>query len=452
MALIVPGAELGIHFSVEKYEQISVMNEGQFPGCFYNSMKAGCNFIELKIPHPPPPPLADLPFREDLNRLRAGNHRWEDLFYSRIRRARDRLDTWNSEYWAAEMSGVTPGIPAFNTPSLPIRPRKTKRLSEEENATVSDSSNKLSSVTDANMQRAEDASARGSVPGEPNELKGPGDASRSKGKGNVDPVDQKAEKKRITAKTKADLEERRIPAFRIGGTSIPPCSAVQTAVDIPQPLLPRAPFLAPLTRSALEFSKRMPTSFPHVDLVMPLSNAAPQHKATLISLIGGVRVNLPNPDRLSIFELPFFDWASDIISVISTGYRIIGSYEAEVQRREDKIKTLASRFDVDAAWQKVGHQMHRADSWEATASENQQNLNDLFDHASALKEERPRLEEEVKKRDEGEYVVHVESFSADSLGDDTLFPTPSPPPAGPPPHVASQVSEGISEHGSSLPS
>ncbi|KFK22205.1 hypothetical protein AALP_AAs48501U000200 [Arabis alpina] len=98
-------------------------------------MKAGCKFIELKsnigkwfdryffvkindasvwdttrtyhswwnpsmVPHPPAPPLADLPFREDLNRLRVRNHRWDDLSYNCICCARDRLDIWNSECMA----------------------------------------------------------------------------------------------------------------------------------------------------------------------------------------------------------------------------------------------------------------------------------------------------------------------------------------------------------------
>ncbi|KFK29163.1 hypothetical protein AALP_AA7G097500 [Arabis alpina] len=241
VALIMLGAELGINFSVEKYEQIFVMEEGQFLGRFYNNMKVG-------FPHPPPPPLADLPFREDLNRLRAGNHRWDDLSYSRICRSHDRLDIWNIEYCSAEMRGATPGIPAFYTPSIAIRLRKSRRLSEVssrsdaevtadpsaivviedtedniegislpnqgKNLAVTDGSQKISSAIDAaNMQRADDASARGSDPGEANEPKGHGDASRSKGKGKVDPVHKKAEKKRIVAKAKADLEARRILAF-----------------------------------------------------------------------------------------------------------------------------------------------------------------------------------------------------------------------------------------------
>ncbi|KFK36756.1 hypothetical protein AALP_AA4G165600 [Arabis alpina] len=203
--------------------------------------------------------------------------------------------------------------------------------------------------------------------------------------------------------------------------------------------------------------------------------------------------------------------------------------------------------------------MYRADSWKVTASENQQSRNALFDQASALKEEKQRLEDEVKERDvhlkaasieiaelranleksrfiedrlrkerngarrqadeiasgssarsarhssrlkrirsylvtlhaqdnvkaqlcykrgarislekmveaeyelplgllenyakeEKEYLAKVESLAADSLGDDILFPTLLPPPAGPPREVSSHVPEGISEHGSFLSS
>ncbi|KFK34213.1 hypothetical protein AALP_AA5G115300 [Arabis alpina] len=52
--------------------------------------------------------------------------------------------------------------------------------------------------------------------------------------------------------------------------------------------------------------------------------------------------------------------------------------------------------------------MCRADSWEATASENHQSLNELFDQASPLKEDKQRLEGEVKERD-----VHLEAAYAE---------------------------------------
>ncbi|KFK22099.1 hypothetical protein AALP_AAs40836U000200 [Arabis alpina] len=215
VALLVLGAELDINFSVKKYEQISLMKEGQVFGRFYNIMKAGCKFIKLKskigkwfdryffvkindasvqdttrtyhsrwnpsmVPHPPAPPLTDLPFREDLNMIRAGNHRWDNLSYNCILLARDRLG----------------GDPIC------------QRWFPEDS--FSDQCNRY--------VKGDDASARGSVPDELNKPKGCGDASRSKGKGKVDTVDKKAEKKRISAKAKADLEAGRIHTFRIGGT------------------------------------------------------------------------------------------------------------------------------------------------------------------------------------------------------------------------------------------
>ncbi|KFK25974.1 hypothetical protein AALP_AA8G187000 [Arabis alpina] len=403
------------------------------------------------------------------------------------------------------------------------------------------------------MQRADDVSTQVSHPGESYKSKGPSDASRSKGKGKVYPVDKKDERKRIAAKAKADFEAGRIPIFLIGGTyDVQPFDArVTQSLGIPPPAFLRVSFDSLRRRSCQR-------TFTHVDPVLPLYNADPQHKATLISLIGGVGVNLPDPDTLSILELFIFDWAKDAINVISIGNRIFGAFEADVRKREKRIKTLASRSEMDAAWQEASRQMHRADSREATTSENQQTLNNLFDEASALKDEKQRLEEDIKKKDanlevtsaevtkleadlekfllteghlrkerdeahwqadqiasgssaqstkhssrlerirsylvtlqaqeeakaqpcyrrgdrislermveveyefplgllenyikeEKEYLAQVESFNVDSLGDDTLFPTSVPPPAGLPQDVASQVLERISEHGSFFP-
>ncbi|KFK31279.1 hypothetical protein AALP_AA6G092000 [Arabis alpina] len=322
------------------------------------------------------------------------------------------------------MRGATLEIPAFNTLSIPIRPRKSKRLSEEETPAVKDGYQNIPSATDAaDMQRADDASARGSVSGESNKPKGPGDASRAKGKGKVDPVDKKAEKKRIVAKAKADLEVGRIPAFRIGGT----CEV------------------------------------------------------------------LPS-------------------EIINSGSGIAGAYEAVVAEKEEQIKSLLARTDVDAARTELDCQKARAHSWLVSANANRQSADDSA-QVEVLKGEKQRLEEEVKKRDvhleavsakiaelrasleksrhtedrlrkertehaadlmrslakmveaeyelppgllenyakeEKEYLAKVESFDIDSLGDDILFPTPPPPPPGPPRDVASQVPEGISDHGSFL--
>ncbi|KFK26817.1 hypothetical protein AALP_AA8G297400 [Arabis alpina] len=284
----------------------------------------------------------------------------------------------------------------------------------EETLAVKDGFQKIPSGTDAaNTQRAD---AVESVLGEFNEPKGPGDVSRSKGKGKVDLVDKKAEKKRIAAKAKSDLEAGRIPAFRIGetcevlpskapvaqslgvtppaslpvssdGAVIPPCPAVQIAVNVSRPPPPRAS-LTPSSRPASELLSNHASdvlanwTFSHVDTIIPFCNVAPRHKATLISLIGDVGVNLPNPDRLSISERLFCDWALDIINVINTGNRNVSAYEAEVQRRKDRIKTLASV----PMWMRHGKRSA----------------------ASALKEEKQRLEGEVKERD-----VHLEVASGE---------------------------------------
>ncbi|KFK29558.1 hypothetical protein AALP_AA7G149500 [Arabis alpina] len=497
------------------------------------------------VPHPPPPPLAHLPFREDLNRLRAGNHRWDDLSYSRIRRARDKRDIWNSEYWAAEMRGATPDILTFNIPSIPIRSRKSKRLSEvsnrsdaevtahpstiviiqdskdntegaylpsqEENLAVRDGFKKIPSATDAtDTQRADDALARGLVPGESNEPKGPGDASLSKGKGKVDPVDKKAEKKRIAAKA------WRIPAFRIGGTckvlpsdasvaqslgvtplaplpvnsdslATPLCSAVQTAVKVPHPP-PRAPSLTPSTRLASELLPESSLStrrftcqwtFSHGDHVLSFCNTASHHKAPLISFISGVGVNLPSPDRL------------DRLSVISIANRIVSVYEVktsalkeekhklegEMKKRDAHLEAASTEMaKLRAILEKSRHTDEIASGTSAQSARHSSHLERICLYLVTLHTQkvvkaqlcyrrgaRMSLEKMVEAehelalgllenyaKEEEEYLAQVESFSADFLRDDTLFPTPPPPPAGLSRDVASHVPEGINEHESFL--
>ncbi|KFK33887.1 hypothetical protein AALP_AA5G073100 [Arabis alpina] len=219
------------------------------------------------------------------------------------------------------MRGATPGILAFNVPSIPICSKKSRRLSDvsnkseaevtadsstiviiqdskdntvvtalpnqEENLAVQDGSQKIHSAIDAaNTQKADDTLAQGSVPGESNEPKGPGNISRSKGKGKVNPADKKEEKKRIAARAKADFEAGRVPAFWIGRTCevppsdalvsqslgdkpnvllpvnsdslvVPPSSVVQTTVVESQPPPPRSPSLTMLARSASEFLSRV---------------------------------------------------------------------------------------------------------------------------------------------------------------------------------------------------
>ncbi|KFK31479.1 hypothetical protein AALP_AA6G117500 [Arabis alpina] len=377
------------------------------------------------------------------------------------------------------MRGATPGIQAFNVPSIPIYSKKSRRLCEvfnrsdaevtadpsavvviedsednnegislpnqEENLAVQDGSEKVPSTTDAaNMQRTDDASARGSAPGESNEPKGPSDASRSKEKGKVDLVGNKAEKR---------LRLRLKPTSKQGGF---------------------------------------------------------------------------RPSR----------------SIIKSGSRIISPYEAAIGEQEEQIKSLMARIDVDAVWKELDRQITRTDTCEISATTNRQSANDYAAQIKMLKDEKQKLEEEVKKRDvnleaasakvaklrtdleksrltedclrkeldeahrradqiasgnsaqsarhssglerirsylvtlhaqeevkaqlcyrrgaqislkkmveaefelppgflekymkeEKDYLVQIESFNVDSLGDETLFLTPPPPPTGPPRDVAS---------------
>ncbi|KFK32470.1 hypothetical protein AALP_AA6G246200 [Arabis alpina] len=208
------------------------------------------------------------------------------------------------------------------------------------------------------MHKADDVSALGSVSGESNEPKGPNDASVSVGKRKVDPVDKKVEKKRITAKDKADLEAGRVHALWIGRTcEVPPFDVQSLGVT------------------------------PHASL--PVNSDSPVIPPSSVVQTTAV-VSQPSPPRVS----------SLLMSTRSASELSCGS--------EKKGSRLASCSHVDVAWQEVGHQMHRVDSWEATASENQQNLSDLFDQANALKDEKHKLEEEVKKRD-----VNLEVASAE---------------------------------------
>ncbi|KFK40871.1 hypothetical protein AALP_AA2G052300 [Arabis alpina] len=227
----------------------------------------------LGVDHETPPISSDL--SASLTEIEASSSRFASIYANTSEQAGVNLktstpvvDIWNSEYWAAEMRGVNPGIPAFTIPSILIRSRKYRRLSEVSN--------------------------------------------------------------------KSDAEEE-TPAVKDGSQKIP--SATDTT------------------------------------------------------------------------DMQRADHAPAWWSVINAGNRIVNAYEAEVQRREDKIKNLTPRYDVDAAWQEVCRQMSGADSWEATASENQQSLNDLFDQTCALKEETHKLEDEVNKRD-----VHLEAASTEIGG------------------------------------
>ncbi|KFK32900.1 hypothetical protein AALP_AA6G302800 [Arabis alpina] len=462
-----------------------------------DSMRRVCRMTEEleflpPVPHPPAPPLADLPFREDLNRIRAGNHRWDDLSYSRICLARDRLDTWNSEYWAVEMR--RPQLSKMVPRRILLRPMRP--------------------ICKGPMMHQ----LGGSVPDELNEPNGPVDAFRIKGKGKVDPVDKKAEKKRIAAKAKAELEAGRILTFQIGGTcevlpseapvaqslvvippaslpvnfdsvAIPPCSTVQTAVNVSQTPPPRTPSLTPLSRLASELSsesslskRRRTTEVSRQRASGSLGNSSVRVGAELIRKIGGIGVKFPaNLENLLVPDR-FLDWSRDLLNIINSGSRIIGAYEA-VAKKEEQIKSLLVFTDVDATRKKLDRQKARADSWERIVKKERDKARRRADeiasgssargarHSSRLKRICLYLialhaQEEVKTKlcyrrgarmssekmveaeyelppgllenyvkEEEEYLAKVESF--DPLGDDTLFPTPPSPPAGLPRDAAS---------------
>ncbi|KFK29197.1 hypothetical protein AALP_AA7G101900 [Arabis alpina] len=219
------------------------------------------------------------------------------------------------------------------------------------------------------MKRADDALARGSVPGESNEPKSPGDVSRSKGKGKVDPVDKKAEKKRIAAKAKADLEAGRIPAFRIGRT----CELLPSEAPVAQSLGVTTPSSLPVSSD----SAAIPPCLA-VQIAVNVFQLPPPHASLTPS---------SRPDN-------------------QLGSGIVGAYEAVVAEKEEQTKSLLAHTDVDAARKELDRQKDRVDSWEVSATANQQSADDYGAQLEVLKGEKQRLEDEVKKRN-----VHLEVAS-----------------------------------------
>ncbi|KFK31289.1 hypothetical protein AALP_AA6G093200 [Arabis alpina] len=283
-----------------------------------------------------------------------------------------------------------------------------------------------SGIDVADMQRADDASARGLVPGKSNGPKSLGDVSRSKGKGKVDPVDKKAEKKRIAAKAKADLEAGRIPSFRIGGTCevlpskalvaqslgvtppaslpvtldsavIPPCPAVRRAADVPHLPAPRDS-LTPSSRPASELSSESSLSKRRQDRLREERDGA-RHRADEIASGSSARS-----------------------ARYSSRLERIHSYLIALHAQEEVKAQLCYRCGARISLEKM---------------------------VEAEYELLPGLLENYAN-EEKEYLAKVESLTTDSLGDDILFSTPPPPPTSPPRDVSSQVPEGISENGSFL--
>ncbi|KFK31303.1 hypothetical protein AALP_AA6G095300 [Arabis alpina] len=388
--------------------------------------------LSYTLPHPPTSPLANLPFGEDLNRIRAVNHHWDDLSYTRIRRARDRLDIRNSEYWVADMRGATPGIDAFNTPSIPIRPRKSRRLSELSNRSEAevtvDPSAVIPSVTDAaDMQRTDDASARGSVHGESNEPKGRDYVFRSNGKGKVDPVDKKAEKKRITAKLKPTSK----------GERFPPSGSVELVKSfrLKHPLLK-----VWVSHLLLLFLLSTPATTSLVRMKWKCNDEKT-----------GSRLLRPAPMWMRHEEKQRLE---DEVKKRDVHLEAASAAIVELRANPEK-----SRFTEDCLRKERDGARRRADEIASAHHAQEEVKAQLYYRRGAQISLEKMVKAEYKlppgllenyAKEEKEYLAKVESLAADSLGDDILFPTPPPPPAGPPRDSLSQVPEGISEHGSFL--
>ncbi|KFK32249.1 hypothetical protein AALP_AA6G217500 [Arabis alpina] len=422
------------------------------------------------------------------------------------------LDIWDSKYCAAEMRGDTPGIPTFNTPSIPSRPRKSRRLSEvsktleaevtvnpsvivvirdsedntegvslpsqDETPAVKDGSQKIPYGTNAaNMQRTDDASARGSVPSESNEPKDLGDVSLSKGKGKVDSVDKKAEKKRIAAKAKAkaDLEAGRIPVAQSLGVTpptsllvssdnaaIPPCPAVQTAVNVSQPPPIRAPPLTSLPRLASELSsefslskKSRTTEVRRQRASGPVGNFADDYAAQVEALKeekqkleGEVK---ERDVHLEAASAEIAELRANLEKSLFTEDCLRKERDA-ARRRADEIASGSSarsaRHTSRLEWIHLYLIALRAQGEVKAQLCYRRRARIILEKMVEAEYELPPGLLENYTKEEKEYLAKVESF--DPLGDDTLFPTPPPPPAGLPRDVASQVPEGISEHWSFL--
>ncbi|KFK41186.1 hypothetical protein AALP_AA2G096900 [Arabis alpina] len=322
------------------------------------------------------PPLADLPFREDLNMIRARNHRWDDMSYSRVCFARDRLDIWNSEYWAAEMTGATPRIPAFTIPSIPIRSTKSRRHSNRSDAEIINSGSCLIGAYEAAVAEKEE------------QIKSLLACT------DVDATRRELDRK----KARADSWEVSANANRQSADNY----AAQVEV-----------LKGEKHRLEDEVKKR--------DVHLEAASAE----------IAGLRANLEK-SRLTEDRLRReCDEARRRADEIANGSFAHGArHSSRLERIRSYLIALHAQEEVkDQLCYRHGARMS------------------LEKMVEAEYELPPGLLENYIKEEE-EYLTKVESF--DPLGDDTLFPTPPPPPDGLPRDVASQVPDGISEHGSFL--
>ncbi|KFK23075.1 hypothetical protein AALP_AAs53663U000100 [Arabis alpina] len=191
----------------------------------------------------------------------------------------------------------------------------------------------------------------------------------------------------IAAKAKATLEAGRITTFRIGGT----CEVLPSEAPIAQSLGVIPPASLPVNSDsaaippcpAVNVSQTPPPRAPSLTLL-------PRHQ-------GWGRADKEN----------WWDWSQ----IINSGSRIIGLYEAVVAEKEKQIKSLLACTDVDATRKELDRQKARVDSWEVSANANRQSADDYVVLVEVLKEEKHRLEDEVKKRD-----VHLEAASAEIAG------------------------------------
>ncbi|KFK22933.1 hypothetical protein AALP_AAs51418U000300 [Arabis alpina] len=377
------------------------------------------------------------------------------------------------------MRGATPGISGFNVPSIPIRSRKSRRLSEVSNR--SDAEVTADPSATVIIQDSEDNTEGISLP---------------------TPIAQS-----LGVTPPAPL------LVKSDSLAIPPCSAVQTAVDVSQSPLPCAPSLTLLARSASELSSESSL----------LKRRCTDERAALVSVDvrTGAELLLAHTDvDAARKELDRHKSGADTLEISAVANRqSADDYAAQVemlkeeqQKLEEDVKKRDAHLEAASAemaklratqeksrltedrlrkeQQKLEEDVKKRDAHLEAASAEMAKLRATLEK-SHLTEDRLRKERDEARRradeisngsssqsarhssrlerrmvedeyqlppglienymkEEKEYHAQVESSSVDSLGDDTLFPTPPPPPPAPPRDVASQVPEGISEHGSFL--
>ncbi|KFK34572.1 hypothetical protein AALP_AA5G163200 [Arabis alpina] len=338
---------------------------------------------------------------------------------------------------------------------------------------VKDGSQKIPSATDAAvMQWADDALDRGSVPGESNKPKGPSDASRSKGKGKVNLVDKMAEKKWIAAKAKVDLKARRIPAFRIGGTfevllseapvaqslgvtssaslpvnsdsaAIPPCSVVHTAINVPQ--LPH-----PL-RTELDRQKARADSW---EVSANANRQSADDYAAQVEVLNGEKQRLEEEVNKRDVHV---EAASAKIAELRASLEKSRLTEDCLRKKRDGVRCQSDEIVSGSSARSARHSssLERTCSYLVALHAQEEIKVQLCYRRGARINLEKMVEDEYElppgllenyAKEEKEYIAKVDSFDIDSLGDDHLFPTPPPSPAGPPRDFTSQVPEGIIEH------